>query len=160
MWQFIGDDNGKKKLKFVRRVDLTSEVRLEIACKALLVQISNEHGSIGGLARQFMVSRTFVYMLLAAVKETEDFLFDGKINSNSIIDYRTALTMMLSLKLEGGCSNGAISVILKRMESKISALGSISQYLAFFGSLLPNTLSTNDGTIQRVVFLNDGIDNP
>ncbi len=66
----------------------------------------------------------------------------------------------LSLRLEGRCSLEAVSSIMKRMKHlgiRITSVGSISQYLTFFGTLLPNTLTTNSHMIQVVVFLSDEI---
>ncbi len=45
--------------KFIRRRDLTPEKRLHIAFMALQVV----WGAVTELAREFMISRTFVYML-------------------------------------------------------------------------------------------------
>ncbi len=147
----------KKNLKFVRRKDLTSKVRLHIACTALMAQTFGEWGTITALAHQFMISRTFVYLLATALKETEDFLFDGKINQQPVIDHRVIFTIMLSLRLEGRCSLESMSSIMKRMGMKTTSVGSISQYLSFFGSILSNTLSTDSDTIQMAVFLSDEI---
>jgi len=151
------DSAVKKQLKFMRRTDLTPSVRLHIACTALMAQTFGEWGAITALARQFMISRTFVYMLAAALKETENFLFGGKINPQPLISHRVALAIMLSLRMEGRCSLQAISTIMKRLGLKITSVGSISQYLAFFGALLPNTLTTDSDIIQMVVFLSDEI---
>jgi hypothetical protein len=45
---------------------------------------------------------------------------------------------------------------MKRFNKKLSSVGSICHYLNYFGSLLPNTLST-DGTLQLVIFSSDEI---
>ena len=141
----------------MRRSDLTPLIRMHIACTALMAQTFGEWGTITALSRQFMISRTFVYMLAAALKETEDFLFDGEINPQSLIDRRVALGMILSLRLEGRCSLEAISTIMKRMGLEISAMGAISQYLTLLGALIPNTLSTGSDITQIVVYLSDEI---
>ncbi len=90
-----------------------------------MAQTFGEWGTITALARQFLISRTFVYLLAAALKETEVFLFDGKTSQQSLIDYRVAFTVMLSLRLEGRCSIEAIATIMKRLGLKLSAVGSI-----------------------------------
>ncbi|MFV9645434.1 MAG: hypothetical protein ACNYWU_06385 [Desulfobacterales bacterium] len=64
---------------------------------------------------------------------------------------------MLYLRLEGRCSIETISTIMKRFGIDNASVGSISQYLTYFGYLLPNTLSTVSNEIQMVVFLSDEI---
>ncbi len=49
--------------KFIRRTDLTSIVRLNIAYSALMAILNGKWGIITALSREFMISRTFVYML-------------------------------------------------------------------------------------------------
>ena len=122
-----------------------------------MAQTFGEWGTITALARQFVISRTFVYLLVSALKETEDFIFNGKISSQPVIDHRAALAMVLSLRLEGRCSLESIAIIMKRSGLKLSSVGSISQYVTFLGSLLPSTLSTDSDLIKVVVFLSDEI---
>ncbi len=55
-----------KRLKFARRPDLTPELRLAIAYSALEAQKNGKWGEITELSRNFMISRTFVYMLYLA----------------------------------------------------------------------------------------------
>ena len=62
---------------------------------------------------------------------------------------------MLSLKLEGRCSIELISSMMKHFNIDKSSVGSISQQLTYFGSLLSDTLSTDNNGI--VVFLSDEI---
>ena len=68
-----------------------------------------------------------------------------------------AYNYILSLRLEGRCSIGAISTIMKRFEIGPNATGTISEHLTYFGSLLPNTLSSTNNEAQMVVFLSDEI---
>jgi hypothetical protein len=62
---------------------------------------------------------------------------------------------MLSLRLEGRWSIGAISTIMKRFDMENSSTGKISHTLHAIGALLPSTLSSHNGVIQLVVFLSD-----
>ncbi|MCP4403369.1 MAG: hypothetical protein GY801_39435 [bacterium] len=57
--------------------------------------------------------------------------------------------------MEGRCRIGAISTIMSRFDIRWASTGKISQTLHDIGGLLPKTLSTQDGTIQLVVFLSD-----
>jgi len=143
--------------KFLRRSDLTPTKRLNIATIALSAMFTYQRGVITNLAKQYMVSRTFIYMLVAVLIETDSVLFGIKSQHSISDDYKQALRYMLSLKLEGRCSIGSISTIMKRFEVNLGSTGSISQYLKQIGSLLPNTISTDSHTVQVVVFLSDEI---
>jgi hypothetical protein len=147
----------QKQLKFVRRKDLTPDIRLQIAYTALMAQTFNNWGVITALSLDFMISRTFIYMLAAALKQTSDILFSSKLNQRPVINYRIAFSYILSLRLEGKCSLLSISSIMKRFDMDLAGVGTISQYLTFFGSLLSNTLSTDDNDMKLVVFLSDEI---
>ena len=140
---------------FTRRNDLTPSIRLQIACQAIIAKALGEWGKITALANQFMISRTFVYMLAATLQQTDEILFSSKENYLSVKDNRLELSYLLSLRLEGRCSIESTSTIMKRFEIGKSSVGSISEYLSFFGSLLPSTLSTYGSDIKIVVFLSD-----
>jgi hypothetical protein len=107
------------------------------------------------MAKQFVVSRTYIYMLAATLTEMDSLLFGTTFQHTG--SKLTAFHYMLSLRLEGRCSIEAVSTIMKRFDIKPDSTGSISEYLAYFGSLLPNTLSTNNNEIQLAVFLSDEI---
>jgi len=142
--------------KFVRRDDLTSSIRLYIAFMALTAKATNAWGKVTELSRQFMISRTFVYMLANALHETSSVVFGNKPSQlavNEILPYQ----YILSLRLEGKCSIEAISKIMKRFGIPNASVGSISQYLQGVGSIIPNTLITSNGEVRLVVFLSDEI---
>ena len=63
----------------------------------------------------------------------------------------------MSLRLEGRCSIESISSMMKRFNIDKSSVGSISQQLTYFGSLLPDTLSTNNNETKILIFLSDEI---
>ena len=140
--------------KFIRRADLTASTRLYIAFTALMVIEFNIWGKITELSRQFNISRMFVYMLAATLKQTTPIIFGDKPTKNIIIEKRVPYEYMLSLRLEGRCSIGAISTIMKRFGIKNDSFGSISQYLHYFGGLLPSTLLAENEE-QFVIFLSD-----
>jgi hypothetical protein len=141
--------------KFIRRFELTPFIRLSIAFTALRAQYERTWGTITNLARQFLISRTFVYLLAATLEQTSEIVFGESLSSPVKSKDRLPYRYMLSLRLEGRCSIGAISTIMQRFELDTSSVGTISQTLHDIGALLPDTLSTLDGAIQVVVFLSD-----
>jgi len=146
---------GFSQQKFVRRPDLSAFVRLQIAFTALFAQQQRQWGVITQLARQHLISRTFVYMLAATLEQTTQIVF-GEARCPAVVsDTSYACRHMLSLRLEGRCSIGAISTIMKRFDVKDSSTGKISHTLHEIGALLPKTLCTHDGKIQLVVFVSD-----
>ena len=64
---------------------------------------------------------------------------------------------MLSLRLEGRSSIGAISTMMSRFDCELSSTGSISQTLSQIGGLLPMTVSTETSIIHYLVFASDEI---
>jgi len=141
---------------FIRRTDLTPQIRLYIACTALMAQVNSTWGKLTELSRQYMISRTFVYMLIDMLEESSWVIFGDNQATPAADEKKLAFYYMLSLRLEGRCSIESISILMKRYEKKLSSVGSISHYLSLFGSLLPHTQST-DETTQMVIFLSDEI---
>jgi hypothetical protein len=137
--------------KFLRRHDLTPSIRLYIAATALMAQVNRTWGKLTEISQQFMISRTFVYMLIATLEENSSIIFGDNPSAPGVEEKRLAFYYMLSLRLEGHCSLEGISTIMKRFGKKLSSVGSISQYLNYFGSLVvPQTLSTDE--ISLLVF--------
>lgn len=141
---------------FIRRTDLTPQIRLYIACTALMAQVNSTWGKLTELSRQYMISRTFVYMLIGTLEESSWVIFGDNQTTPVVDEKKLAFYYMLSLRLEGRCSVESISILMKRYEKKLSSVGSISHYLSYFGSLLPHTQSS-DETTQMVIFLSDEI---
>ena len=143
-----------KGKRFIRRQDLTSDIRLNIAYTALY----GTWGVIVQLAGDFMISRTFVYMLMKDLKEITEAAF-GKCKTYLKESVKEkAITLILCLRLVGRCSIPSISQILKRLEiSKYNSVGSVSQILQFAGDSLPNTLANEDGGIKLVIIASDEI---
>ena len=94
-------------------------------------------------------------MLASTLTEMDSVLFG--ITNQYTESKLAAFQYMLSLRLEGRCSIQAISTIMNRFQISPNSVGSISQYLTYFGSLLPNTLSSKNEEIKIVVFLSDEI---
>jgi hypothetical protein len=145
----------KMGIKFIRRPDLNSSKRLYIATTALFAKLNYQWGTISGMAKQFNVSRTFIYMLASTLTENDSVLF-GKTHQYTESKFM-AFQYMLSLRLEGRCSIQATSTIMNRFQISPNATGSISQYLTYFGSIVPDTLSSNNNETKIVVFLSDEI---
>jgi len=95
-------------------------------------------------------------MLIATLEQNGLIIFGDNHSTSTVDEKKLAFYYMLSLRMEGRCSLESISTIMKRFGKKLSAVGSISQYLANFGSLLPHTQSS-DETTQMVIFLSDEI---
>jgi len=142
--------------KFMRRHDLTPSIRLYVAFMTLTARATGAWGKVTELSRQFMISRMFVYMLANTLHETSVVVFGdnaAKPSSTKEMPYH----YILSLRLEGKCSIEAISTIMKRFGIPNASVGLISQYLQRVGSLLPNTLTTDNDEVRLVVFLSDEI---
>lgn len=146
-----------KSNKFIRRNDLTPSIRLYIAFAALTARGGTIWGKTTELARQFMISRMFVYMLATSLEQTSLIIFGDNHSRAPVISEKLAYYYILSLRLEGRVSIEAISTIMKRFNINKSSTGYISQLLQSFGSVLPNTLTTNNGEIQLIVLLSDEI---
>ncbi len=143
--------------KFIRRTDLTPEIRLNIAYLALEAQRTGKCGKITELARNFMISRTFVYMLASFLTTASVIIFSATPAIAPVNSYWLPFVYMLTLRMEGRCSIEAISSVMKRFDISFSSVGSVSQYLNYFGSLVPNTLSAKADETKLVVFLCDEI---
>ncbi len=91
------------------------------------------------------------------LKETNAIIFGDNNHQSNLIKQDYAYHYILSLRLEGRCSIQAISTIMKRFDLSKASVGTISQYLTKVGSILPNTLKTNEDEIELVVFLSDEI---
>ena len=142
--------------KFLRRHDLTPSIRLYISFMAISARATGTWGKITELSREFMISRMFVYMLANTLHETSLAVFGENVPTPAVAEELPYL-YMLSLRLEGKCSIGTISTIMKRFGIANAAQGSISQYLQRFGSSLPNTLENSNDEVKLVVFLADEI---
>jgi hypothetical protein len=152
----LGVQDRFERRLFTRRGDLTNAIRLAIATNALHAMINGVWGTITHLADEYRVSRPFVYSLADKLKEAGRFLFGETaefIPASSAREH--SIQMMLSRRLEGRSSIGAIATIMNRFAYDLHSAGSISQTLSRIGSLLPTTLSTEKGLIQYLVLASD-----
>jgi len=140
--------------KFTRRHDLSPVSRFMIAYTAWM---SHQWGTVTRLTKQYMISRTFVYLLLHDLENAIPVIFGEQICHEKTISKRDGYEFILSLRLEGKCGIEAISTIMKRFGYPDNSVGYISQTLNYFGSLLDNTLKTSKNTVQLVIFASDEI---
>jgi hypothetical protein len=143
--------------QFIRRDDLTHHIRLMIVYNAYMAQILGTWGTITDLAKKHQVSRTFIYSLLSDFKEVIPLLFSDKNNFNFTHTKKYIFSMMLAFRLEGRCSIGATSTLMKRFNLSYSSVGSVSQTLSKIGELLPNTLKNKGNEVSLLVFAGDEI---
>ena len=142
--------------KFIRRRDLTSEKRLHIAFMAM----QGVWGAVTGLAREFMISRRFVYMLRDELREITEKVFGECRTFRAGNEWirKKAIALALCLRLEGRCSILSTSQVLRRFGiSKYSSVGSVSEILQFAGECLPNTLVNEEGGAKLVIMACDEI---
>ena len=143
--------------KFIRRFDLTSDIRLYIAFTALRAMMSGSRGIVTNLAREYLISRTFVYMLASTLDQTNQIIFGKNSTLYTDNDIKRSFSCMLSLRLEGRCSLDAAATIMGRFDQGPFAASTISQHLNYFGSVVPDTLSSNDNEVKKVIFASDEI---
>jgi hypothetical protein len=143
--------------KFLRRPDLTPHIRLHIAVVAFMAKSTSTWGTITQLAKQYVISRTFVYMLAFCLEYASPHIFGFTADTPYAINKRHAYYYIVSLRLEGKCSIESIAVIMKQFGVPDSSVGFISQFLARLGASLPDTLSNEGNEAKVVVFASDEI---
>jgi hypothetical protein len=143
--------------KFVRRVDVSPVIRLHIGITAILARQQKQWGVVTQLAREFLISRTFVYLLAAQVASIGDALFDRHADDARLRPEAARLpyAYALSLRLEGRCSLNAISTIMARFGLAWSSVGKLSQTFQAIGALLPKTIALPTGMLRLIVFASD-----
>ena len=152
IWQNASSAAKRKGITFTRRHDLTSEIRLHIAYHAWM----GSWGIVSRIAQRYMISRTFVYTLMKDLQQGAADIFGQTCHAFLRATKRTAIMLILSLRLEGRCSIPAISMICKRLGTqRYTSVGAASQVLHYFGSHLPNTLSVTDTPPRLVVMASD-----
>jgi len=156
-FQFSLEEQFEGRL-FTRRTDLSNDIRLLIGTNALHAMLNRVWGTITHLADEYGVSRTFIYSLANSIKKIGQFLFkEATLTTHASSLREHAIQTMLSLRLEGRSSIGAISTMMNRFDCDLSSTGSISQTLSQIGGLLPMTVSTETSIIHYLVFASDEI---
>ena len=153
---FKQDNEGK--VKFHRRKDLTSETRFYIAFCAMM---SGQWGLISQLAKEYAISRTFVYKLQKELQIATQNIFQARKGPEKHLFIKNrkeqSVACALSLRLEGGCSIPSISKIMKRMGMECNSVGWISQILRQTGSILSNTIKIGRNKVLYVYLAADEI---
>jgi hypothetical protein len=127
----------KDPVKFYRRLELTSQTRLEIAYQAM----NARWGKITELSAKYQISRKFVYEQRDHLRDQVESLFG--VRSRPIRRDRCPTALILQLRLIGRNSLAAISVLLKSLYCNefYSSIGYISQSLQQIGTLLSNQIA-------------------
>ena len=147
-------------LKFIRRPDISPQLRLFLAGVALF---ESKHGQITELSQRYKISRSFIYNLRNQLLVSGWALFGmspQQASGCSCTDVEEQLSIIqeiLSLRLEGKCSIIGISLLLKRRGLSCSSIGYISQVLKEVGSNLHPILEGVDNLNIAVVFASDEI---
>ena len=147
----------KKFPKFIRRADLTINIRLSIAVSAYFAQENKIYGAITQLTKDYDVSRTFIYQLLDLFRQSLLPTFSPIPKIEKASQKKEAIKEMLMQRMVGKSSIEAISTLMKYHNLSFSAVGSISQILSKIGELLPNTLDLKNGTKILLTFASDEI---
>ncbi len=140
-------------MKFFRRADLSVQTRLCMAIDAWLYR--GEWGYITELAERCKVSRQFIYLLLWNL----DSLFKS---ATPVIQRSRSTTtvevqrdkLITALKLDGYCSIGDISRILKLLDIPGNSVGEVSQFLSRLAGAIDTALPQVD---KPIVILADEI---
>jgi len=155
----IFKQSNESKVKFHRRKDLTFEIRFYIAFCAMMM--SKPWGLISQLAKEYAISRTFVYTLQNELQIATQDIFQVREcqGKHLLVKSRKeqSFAYTLSLRLEGGCSIASISKIMKRAGMECSSVGWISQILQQTGASLPNTIEIGNGNVLYVYLAADEI---
>ena len=121
-------------MKFVRRSDLSPETRARMALEALANR--GRWGAITRLARCYRVSRQFVYLVMWGVSQ----VFEPETRSEPKPPRAVEVEwdkLVLALKLQGECSVGDISQVLKALGIPKNSIGAVSEHLRRLAAALP-----------------------
>lgn len=144
-------------LKFTRRADISSELRLHIAS---IVLCFNDYGTVTNLAKKHKVSRTFIYYLRNQLILSGWVIFgmlDIKADANKVDKKLEVIKEILSLRLEGKSPILGISLLLKRKKMCNTSIGYISEVLNEIGTQLSSTITIEGGVTYALVFASDEV---
>ena len=101
------NEKSDERKKFIRRPDLDVMTRLTIAFTAIIAMAEKQRGTITKLAKEYLISRTFVYMLANSLMEESQIKFADY--CPPALPDKSYLEHILFLRLEGKCSIETIS---------------------------------------------------
>ena len=139
-------------MKFIRRPDLTPHTRIEMVKLAWLNQ--GIYGKMTQIARDYDISRTFLYQLMWAANFQLETLFSDQ-QPLGPAPQPLWEPFILLLRLEGKCSLPSLSSILKYFHYQPNSVGYLSECFQHYGGALPSTLSMAEHTV--VFYLSDEI---
>ena len=139
-------------MKFIRRHDLTPHTRIDLVKLAWLNQ--GIYGKMTQIARDYHISRTWLYQLIWAANLQLETLFS---DPKPYVENPPPLLepFILLLRLEGKCSIPSISSILKYCQYQPHSVGYLSECFHNYGAALPSTLSMAEPKV--VFYLSDEI---
>lgn len=120
-------------MKYQRRADINSVMRVEIAIQAFLGK--GRYGEITSLAKSYNVCRLFVYQLLWELMDLFE-IEPRRINNK--YEQKQIDREIMMLRMEGKCSLSAISEILKDRGVKSNSVGYISQRIKEIAEAVPS----------------------
>src|SRR5215813_378684 len=139
-------------MKFIRRSDLGPQTRIDIV--RLAWQGQGIYGKMTQLAREYHISRTFLYQMTWAAHHQLEILFSD--SKDLVQDPQPLLEpLMLLLRLEGTCSIPSLSSILTYFQYQPNSVGYLSECFQTYGRALPSTLSMTESKV--VFYLSDEI---
>jgi hypothetical protein len=139
-------------MKFIRRSDLEPHTRIDLV--KLAWQGQGIYGKMTQLAREYHISRTFLYQMTWAAHHQLEILFS---DSKDLVQDPLPLLepLMLLLRLEGTCSIPSLSSILTYFQYQPNSVGYLSECFQTYGRALPSTLSMTESKV--VFYLSDEI---
>ena len=139
-------------MKFIRRSDLEPHTRIDIV--RLAWQGQGIYGKMTQLAREYHISRTFLYQMTWAAHRQLEILFSD--SKDLVQDPQPLLEpLILLLRLEGTCSIPSLSSILTYLQYQPNSVGYLSECFQTYGRALPSTLSMTESKV--VFYLSDEI---
>jgi hypothetical protein len=139
-------------MKFIRRSDLEPQTRIDLVKRAW--QGQGIYGKMTQLAREYRISRTFLYQMTWAAHHQLEILFSD--SKDLVQDPQPLLEpLMLLLRLEGTCSIPSLSSILTYFQYQPNSVGYLSECFQTYGRALPSTLSMTESKV--VFYLSDEI---
>ena len=128
---------------------------MSIGYRAIEAKRDKERGVITELSKDYGISRTFVYMLRdRLISVSPDIFFPNKKRESS--KKKELIESILSYRLEGGMSIGAISTVMKRQGLEYSGKSTISQSLSKIGALIPSVASLGiEKELKRTALLDE-----
>jgi len=140
-------------MKFIRRPDLGPHTRIDIV--RLAWQGQGIYGKMTQLAREYHISRTFLYQMTWAAQHHLEQLFSDP-NDLVVQDPQPFLEpLILLLRLEGRCSIPSIASICKYFHYQPGSVGSLSERFQTYGRALPAALRMGEHKV--VFYLSDEI---